>query len=640
MNRLARLLALTLTVALCLAPLTSPAAPAVSEPALRILFTHDMHSHLEPYRTLDESGQPVTVGGYARLATLIENNRTDRTLVLDAGDFSMGTLYNGVFTQAAPDLSLMAALGYDATTLGNHEFDYGPESLARMLQTAAKAGEKRPLLLQGNLVFGTTDDSKELKAALKTYGTARTHIFSAGGRKIGVFSLLGADAQDYVAVPGSLTFSDPVKSAREQVAALKAQGAQTIIALSHSGTVATDPGSGKSEDVRLAKAVPDIDLIISAHSHTTLKKALTVGHTRIVSAGSNGRYLGIVDFDGSGSVSGYRLQEVTDTVPVDPAIAAKIASLRAAVQTGVLDPLGMSFDATSAIAPESFTDFDTIQDRFGDYGLGTLIADSYVHEAEAKAPDPAAPVTIGVTANGLIRESITAGTVTTADVFRVLSLGRGENESIGYPLAAFYLTGVELRNLAEVDASISGIMNEAQLYFSGMRYHYSPRRLFLNRVTDVEVRRADGSWAPARSDTRYRVVCSLYMAQVAQLIPKKTHGLLSLTPRDAEGRVVSDLNSCVLRDSEGVPLKEWLAFYDYLRSQPKTGGVATVPARYYGDQNTKLVLTSTPINLLKRPNKMGVLAAAIGCALLAVLAFLIWRIIRRVRRRRRSYIFA
>ncbi|MCL2331879.1 MAG: bifunctional metallophosphatase/5'-nucleotidase [Actinomycetia bacterium] len=636
-------IALMLVGALCLAPLASAAPePAGSAGAsgLRVLFTSDLHSHLEPYRALNESGQPVTVGGYARLATLIKQNRNYQTLVLDAGDFSMGTLYNGIFTQTAPDLSLMAALGFDATTFGNHEFDYGPEALAQMLQSAAKTPDKRPLLLQGNLVFGATDDSKELKAACNAYGFAKTHILSAGGRKVGVFGLLGADAQSYLAVPGSLSFSDQLTSAKAQVAALKAQGAQTIIALSHCGTVATDPSSARSEDVRLAKALPDIDLIISAHSHTTLKKALTVGRSTIVSAGSYGRYLGVVDFDSSGTVSGYRLQEVTDAVKPDPAIATLIAGYHKKVQTTVLDPRKLSFNTTSAVAPESFTDFDRLQTKQGDYGLGTLIADAYVHEASAATSESPAPVTIGVTANGLIRDSIVAGPVTTADAFQILSLGRGDDDSLGYPLAAFYLTGPELRNLAEVDASVSKLMNNAQLYFSGLRYHYSPRRLFLNRVTDVEVQKSDGSWAPARADTRYRVVCSLYMAQMAQLVGQKTHGLLSIQPKDAGGTVVSDLNSCILYDHSGAELKEWLALNNYLRSQTPVDGAPTIPARYYGNQHTKLVVRTTPLNLLRAPNRIGVLVAVIGGVLLAGISAAVVSSIRRRRRRRHNYLFA
>ena len=608
-----------------------------ASPALRILFTHDMHSHIEPYQVLDGS-TVQTVGGYARLATLIKENRTDHTLVLDAGDFSMGTLYNGIFEQSAPDLKLMAAMGYNATTFGNHEFDYGPQALTQMLSTATTSAP-HPLLMLGNIQFGVGADSKNLEAACTAYGAAETHIFTVDGRKIGVFGLLGKDAQSYLADRGTLSFADPITSAKAQVAALKAAGAQTIIALSHSGTIPSDPGSSKSEDVQLAKAVPDIDLIISAHSHTTLQKALVVGHTTIVSAGCYDRYLGVVDFNRAGKVTSYHLQEVTASVPADPTIARMVAGYHAQVQAKVLDPLHLSFNATSAVAPRSFTNFDTVQTTFGDFGLGTLIADSYVREAQAKAPDPESLTTIGVTANGLIRDSITAGPVTTADTFQILSLGRGADGSLGYPLAAFYLTGAELRNLAEVDASVSGIMNNAQLYFSGMRYHYSPQRMFLNRVTDVEVLDGSGKWIPAIADSRYRVVCSLYMAQMAQLIPQKTHGLLSLQPKNAQGKVVSDLNSCILRDSSGTELKEWLALNDYLLSMPKVNGVATIPARYYGDQHTKLVLKTTPGNLLRAPNKVGVLAAAVVCVLLAVIILVIWRIRRARRRRRHKYLF-
>ncbi|MCE5210777.1 MAG: bifunctional metallophosphatase/5'-nucleotidase, partial [Deltaproteobacteria bacterium] len=106
---------------------------------LMILFTHDLHSYFLPHRILNKEGKQIQQGGYARLACLIDEQRRlhrDKTILVDAGDFSMGTLFHTSFMTEASELRLMGKMGYDATTLGNHDFDFHPEGLAQMLTSA------------------------------------------------------------------------------------------------------------------------------------------------------------------------------------------------------------------------------------------------------------------------------------------------------------------------------------------------------------------------------------------------------------------------------------------------------------------------------------------------------------------------
>ena len=116
-----------------LAPLSAARAEADSG-TLRILFTHDMHDHILPYKAANKNSDAVSlIGGYAYIKGAMDKYRTDTTIQVDAGDFSMGTLFNGIFQTDAPDLTLLGMMGYDAVTFGNHEFDYGPEGLAKSL---------------------------------------------------------------------------------------------------------------------------------------------------------------------------------------------------------------------------------------------------------------------------------------------------------------------------------------------------------------------------------------------------------------------------------------------------------------------------------------------------------------------------
>jgi len=118
---------------------------------LTILFTHDLHSYFLPQR---EAGALGERGGYARIASLISERRAqggDCVLVVDAGDFSMGTLFHTLFTREAAELVTMTDMGYDVLTLGNHEFDFGPEKLAQALLVARSRRPQPPAIVASNL---------------------------------------------------------------------------------------------------------------------------------------------------------------------------------------------------------------------------------------------------------------------------------------------------------------------------------------------------------------------------------------------------------------------------------------------------------------------------------------------------------
>ena len=144
-----RLLA-SLLAAVCLLTQTAETRPvsAKENKKVDIMFTHDLHSHLNSFTTVTEEGT-TEVGGFARMKTLIDGQKEKNpdTLLLDAGDFSMGTLVQTVYEQQAAELRMLGESGFDAATLGNHEFDYRSKGLANMLQTAADSGDVLPQML-------------------------------------------------------------------------------------------------------------------------------------------------------------------------------------------------------------------------------------------------------------------------------------------------------------------------------------------------------------------------------------------------------------------------------------------------------------------------------------------------------------
>ena len=126
MRRVKRVIVLILIVMLCMPLLTGVQTEAADgEKHLDVLFTHDTHSHLNSYSTI-VNGKQKEVGGFARIKTLIDEKKKENpdTLILDGGDFSMGTLIQTVYTTEAAELRMLGYLGCDVTTFGNHEFDY------------------------------------------------------------------------------------------------------------------------------------------------------------------------------------------------------------------------------------------------------------------------------------------------------------------------------------------------------------------------------------------------------------------------------------------------------------------------------------------------------------------------------------
>jgi len=352
------------------APMTTAEAESSAQD-LRILFTHDMHDHILPYKS-DDSGTVEEIGGYAGLKAAIDANRTDSSLLLDAGDFSMGTLFNGIYAKDAPDLSLLGAMGYDAVTFGNHEFDYGPEALAEMIGNAQDC----PQLLSANINFADEDDSRTLKAAFEKAGGKSYIIKDVSGIKVGIFGVMGEESESDIAYPGSVTFDDEVEVSKTVVAELKSEGAQFIVAISHSGT---NSDSSKSEDEILAKSVDGINVIVSGHSHTTLEQPLTVNGTVIVSCGCYGRFLGVLDVNpDDGSVISYSLVPITSATGTDAAIEERISQYKEDVQKTFLDQYGLKFDEVIAKSSYTFDDVNDSYDAFGNYNIADLITDSYV----------------------------------------------------------------------------------------------------------------------------------------------------------------------------------------------------------------------------------------------------------------------
>lgn len=587
---------------------------------LRILFTQDMHSNILPYEILDETGEVVSVGGYARLKTAIDEYRTDSTVLVDAGDYSMGTFFNAVFQTQSPDLTLMGAMGYDATTIGNHEFDYYPEGLKNSLLTAT--GDNLPKMLISNIVFN--DQTQDLKEAFENYGSAKYTVIDRDGIKIGLFSIIGDQAQDYSGTSDPVEFADVTETAKNCVEKLQEKGADIIICLSHSG-VGTTEDINESEDVLLAKNVDDIDVIVSAHSHKVLEESKKVNDTIIVSGGKNAQYLGVLDVtmnDGEVSQSDYKLVEINDSFGEDPEINSMIEKFKGDVNSEYLEELGLTFDQVIGYADHNFTEMETLLHSYGEYDIANLITDGYLNEV----PKTEDYTTVAVINSGIIRNTFLEGEITASDVYNTLSLGIGADGTLGYPLAEFYVTGKELKALCEVDVSVFPILAEAQLFFSGVKYTYNDNRLIFNKVIDVQVQNLEGEWEELKTDETYRVVCSLYMLQMAGLVTDTTHGILSVVPKFQDGTEITDINEAILYYENGEEIKEWVSLVNYISSYE------TIPDQYNLGREQKISVKTTLVTLVESSNTFAIIVYVAIFVILGLIILIIRGIIKKIKK--------
>ena len=239
---------------------------------LVIMHTNDTHSQIDPYSYKKD----INVGGFLRREAAIREVRAENpnTLLLDAGDFSQGTPYFNVF-KGYVEVRLMNAMGYDAATLGNHEFDNGCAALAARLKTA-----NFPVVC-ANYQFS----NKKLAKVVKPYV-----IINRGGMKIGIFGL-GVNLDGYVApqIAREITYLNPFICARNVVEELQRQRCDLIVCLSHIGVDANKVDN----DFELARQVSGIDVIIGGHSHEELKDTVVAG-TQICQMTSRGKCFGVL----------------------------------------------------------------------------------------------------------------------------------------------------------------------------------------------------------------------------------------------------------------------------------------------------------------------------------------------------------
>ena len=594
-----------------------PVFGAESARTVRICFTHDAHSHLDQVPKLYTAIQQAGIG-------LDSTNY----VYLDGGDFSQGTLFQTGYETSAYEFGVLSLLGCKAAAIGNHEWDHAGEGFARMINNAKIKYSQLPPLLAANLNFegDLTTEQKNVKDALDSLGPHDyTIIETSNGLKLGVFGLSGDESIADSPTSG-MVWKNYISSAKSVVADLKGK-CDVIICLSHCGT----NGDGKTgEDFDLAAEVPEIDMIVSAHSHTAYPNAIISGKTLIASAGCYLENMGFVDITvnafGDVSFSNYTLVKLDENIKENILVRQFIDGYKEEISHGYLSQYG--FEYNEVIAHSSF-DFMSLDDMYAthqEYPMGNLIADSYIYEAKKNGINDIDVALVGL---GTIRGSFTKGDITTSDAFDICSLGAGKDGSAGHPLLCAYITGKELKLLTELDASLGPMVSSIKMSYSGLRYSFNTKRMILDRVTDVCLHDEFGvkEDAEIENDKLYKVCCNMYAANMLGMLNGLTKGILAITPKDINGNPIEDFYDCEMISSNGMEIKEWYAFADYLHS------VGEIPAIYEEAQGRKVKLEHGDLeSRLANPGIATWLLFVVAIVLIGIIYLIIRLIIKIIRR--------
>jgi 5'-nucleotidase / UDP-sugar diphosphatase len=463
-------------LALFFAVLLGAAIARGEEKVLTILHVNDTHSHLDATGPKD-ANLDGTVGGLVKAAAIIGTVPHD--LLLHAGDIFHGDLFFNAYF-GVPELGLMMSLGFDAMTIGNHEFDLGPDVLAMALGEAFAGGGTLPLL-SANVDLSAYESANPQGAAVLKALILPAVVKDVGGVKVGIFGMTVPNVPTARPDPVKLLGGDDpavlLGIAAGQMQGLRAGGAQVVICLSHLGIL---------YDQALAQNVPGIDVIVGGHDHYEFARPIEVVNpagtkTLIVQAGHNYEKVGklTILFDGSSvSLADYALLPVDASVPKAPAVQAVVDALKA----GIVEKYGDVYHTRVARASRDVGMSVDPDEPARDIPMGNLITDSYRWKTRTD---------IAITPFGLISEGIPAGPIVGADIFRPVSYGYDPPTGLGLKLATLKITGAELVKGLEIGLAYLGLNEDFFLHVSGMSFAYDPTRPPGGRVL-LDTVRIDG----------------------------------------------------------------------------------------------------------------------------------------------------
>ncbi len=565
-----------------------------------IMHTNDEHSSLLSHRPTEQSYNAQLderVGGIARLETLIKRRKAERshenTLLVSGGDFLSGDPFSWLsFAGEAPELKLMQEIGYDVITLGNHDLDYGPQHLADYLSAAGypRAGSNMEIIASNTQIPA---EHKLADKGLKDYTVKEI----SPGFKIGFFAVLGDQALDLIKNRENVNFEHPLVAAEVSVRELKNEGADVIVALSHSGL---------KEDLELVKHVGDIDVIIGGHCHSVISTPIIEEETIITQTGSRLENLGVLDLTYYPTEDEVQLQDknretlykVNETIEPDEHIVRQVNDYTEKLNKFVSQVYHQELDLMKTAF---HTDFSVPHlPKFSETPYGNFVTDAMRFTASEKLGEK---VDFSFQASGLIRQGLypdsldnSEGEVNYYQLAATGSMGSGWDDKPGYPLVAGYLSGREIWRVMELSVLLSEYMGHPFfLQVSGLKFTYDKRKAIAFNIpvinkplptgravrslkkykgenilgeSGLDNAEQDYDYEPIpKSDEKlYSIVTDYYLARFIPLVGDRIP-FLNVELKNSQGEPYENMKNAVLYNQQGEEFKVWEAIFDYAQAQ-------------------------------------------------------------------------
>jgi 5'-nucleotidase/UDP-sugar diphosphatase len=452
---------------------------------LTILHTNDFHARFRPISKYDNNcsaennAEGKCFGGSARLITAIEDARSrhENTVLLDGGDQFQGTLFYNLY-KGKVAAEMMNKLGYDGMTVGNHEFDDGPETLRAFMDAV-----NFPVLMAN----ANVDMEPELKGKLQ-----KSTVIERSGHKIGLIGLVTEDVVDISSPGDNIIFTDAITAAQAEVDSLTAAGVGIIILMSH---------SSYEIDKEIAANTTGIDVIVGGHDNAYLSNIsdrakgpypTVVNGTQIVQAYAYGKYLGelSVVFDDEGEVISATGEPITidGSVNENSQIVARLDELEKPItdlKETLVGNVSSSLNGDRAVC------------RVQECDMGNMITDAMRAAGMEKG------YSIALANSGGIRASLDAGQVTLGEIMTILPFQN--------TMSTFKVTGKQL--LAAIENGVSQVEDGSGRFpqVSGMRFSFDASKPANERVTSIEIQEGNGSFSALNLYGTYGMVSNNFI---------------------------------------------------------------------------------------------------------------------------------
>ncbi len=513
-----------------------------------ILHTNDLHSYFDGVTQRDGAGISQR-GVYARLASAIKTTKSEKlaagedfVMLLDAGDFYSGTLFHAIAPREEfedfPEFDFFHDLQYDAITLGNHEFDAKDEGFKTMMQKIFK--RKSQVALVSTNFKAPKDLPPVIKRSkLKEYRNEKGEVIL----KIGFLGALGPNGckvskgmrQDLSFIgfddkKNKEQWRELYKSLKTEAHKLKQQGADIIILMLH---------GGGEEDEKIAKKVPEINVIIAGHTHQVYSKI--VNKTFIAQAGHYGKHLGVLPFRWDGHELTLKkpvnhpdlIMDITDSIAADPIIEKKVEQYQM-----IIDQILKN----EKLPKSNEVVFHSDEELPKEFEFNSKLGSFVTSKVKSSLNDKDKSIELYFTTLGLIRTGILPNhDYTTADIFKIMPLGFGDHYKLGTPTVSFYLNKGEIKKLVEFLLIYSSLDQKFMPVFSDS-LEIETRRWgipFINRISKLTLHGKDYDQWPEL----IHVATNSFVFKYISFVNEKSYGLVKLIPKNREGQRVETIKS-------------------------------------------------------------------------------------------------